>query len=552
MSVIAEFYALIKGDSSQLQAELTKTKTALGGAKTDVGAFSAASIVAFAGVAAAASAVGKVILDLANETMNYGLQVHDMALITGDSVENTSMLIQAADDARISYEQLTTAMKIAVKQGIDPSLEGMMRLADQYNAIQDPIQRSQFLLETFGKSGLQMGKLLETGSSGIKASADQARQLGLVMNEQQVANAQNYYAAIDNLGDAFSGLKYNIGNGVIPALTAFANLVSMASSNIGPLISGFNGYNAAFAIANPKTAQFTKIMSDLLFPMKGAIDITGLAIDKFKELSPVLVELGVISPQAADAFNELSGAEKNNEEYTDSWTKTWGDIPPVFEAAVGVVIEMRSALDALNEIDPNFGDKIRDQLSKMKFAAAGGKEAQVLFDSVKKAMELGVMDPEKSKKPLQDILVFYDAIKISQGEMTMWEGMKDIRDQLGLKDLDAANKLLQDMLTKQGRLEDKTVTYTTILKTIYWESSPHISPFDPSSPFYSMDDDGATGGYRGYAGGGFLVGERGPEVVSASSKGYVAPNETATIRLDEGSMRSLSKYIVDGMAMARA
>jgi hypothetical protein len=67
---------------------------------------------------------------------------------------------------------------------------------------------------------------------------------------------------------------------------------------------------------------------------------------------------------------------------------------------------------------------------------------------------------------------------------------------------------------------------------------------------------GATGGYMraagGYAGGSYLVGERGPEVVTPASQGYVAPNETATIKLDEGSMRSLSKYIVDGMSMARA
>jgi len=128
MSVIAEFYALIKGDSSQLQGELAKTKTALGSTGGEVQKLSSISVLSFAAMAGAAYKVGQTFVDLANDAMKYALQVKDMARITGDTVQETSMLIQAADDARITYDELTAAMRLAVKQGIDPSLEGMMKI----------------------------------------------------------------------------------------------------------------------------------------------------------------------------------------------------------------------------------------------------------------------------------------------------------------------------------------------------------------------------------------------------------------------------------------
>ena len=298
MSVIAEFYALIKGDSSQLQGELNKTKASLNGTGTEVNKLSNTSVLGFAAMAAGAYGVGKAIVDLANETMNYGLQVKDMARITGDTVEETSMLIQAADDARISYEELTVAMKMAVKQGIDPSIEGLMKLADQYNSIEDPIKRDQFLLETFGRSGLKMGQMMELGAAGIKASADEAQRLGLVLDNLDVEQAQKYFTSLDTLNDSMTGVKITAGNELIPVFMTIVDTVNTALMNFTALSDQFWKLKD---YAEQSVPALSLLMDAFLLfqnPIQGIIEL----VEDFKR---ELVFLGIITPEAAGLVDGL-------------------------------------------------------------------------------------------------------------------------------------------------------------------------------------------------------------------------------------------------------
>jgi antitoxin component HigA of HigAB toxin-antitoxin module len=79
----------------------------------------------------------------------------------GATPEEASKLIQAADDVQISYETLTTALEAAIRKGVEPTIEGLGGLADQYNAIQDPIERTKFLMDNFGRSGADLAPLME-------------------------------------------------------------------------------------------------------------------------------------------------------------------------------------------------------------------------------------------------------------------------------------------------------------------------------------------------------------------------------------------------------
>jgi hypothetical protein len=65
---------------------------------------------------------------------------------------------------------------------------------------------------------MEMGKLLEQGSAGIKSMADNIES-GLIVTEQAAAASKKYYAAVDKLTDAWNAFKYTVGNAVIPVLT---------------------------------------------------------------------------------------------------------------------------------------------------------------------------------------------------------------------------------------------------------------------------------------------------------------------------------------------
>lgn len=153
------------------------------------------------------------------KTINYAEQVDKLSRDLGINAEEASKLIQMTDDVFISQEALTTAMRGAIQNGIDPSIEGLKNLSDKYLAIKDPIESSKFLMDTFGKSGLEMGKLLEQGAGGIDALATSAEESGLVMSENGVNAAFEYKESLDKLNDSLDSMVYNLGSRLLPALT---------------------------------------------------------------------------------------------------------------------------------------------------------------------------------------------------------------------------------------------------------------------------------------------------------------------------------------------
>src|SRR3990167_5611056 len=161
-----------------------------------------------------------------NPTVALAKQVRDLARDIGATPEEASRLIQAADDMNVSVGTLEAGLRAAIRKGIEPTIEGMGELSDQYLSIQDPIERTKFLMDTFGRSGAELGPLMEKGSAGIKLLGDNAEAAGLVMDQEAVTAARNYEIAVDNLDDAVLGLKISLAEVAVPAVTEFTQSLS--------------------------------------------------------------------------------------------------------------------------------------------------------------------------------------------------------------------------------------------------------------------------------------------------------------------------------------
>ena len=163
MGQIGSLWYNIGAKTAELQKELTNSKAKLVQFKN--GLSEATRAVTGMDLSTAASAAGIGILvneykKAIESTMEYAYQVRTLARDIGGTPEEISKLIQASGDAQVSFESLKTAMIMANKQGIDVSIQGMSDLADQYLAIQDPLDRTRFLTDTFGRSGEQLGALM--------------------------------------------------------------------------------------------------------------------------------------------------------------------------------------------------------------------------------------------------------------------------------------------------------------------------------------------------------------------------------------------------------
>jgi hypothetical protein len=240
------------------------------------------------------------------DTVAYAEEVRDLSRALGINAEESSKLIQIADDLKIDQKQLQVAFRYALNKGVDPSIEGLKALQAEYQAIQDPIERAQFAMEKFGtRGGLEMQKVLELSSEALDEMAQSAIDAGLVLSDESVKAAREYEIAVDNLSDKVEGLKTKLGVGLIPILVEFIDLADKmtsleadtwfeegadaAAKFINKVIYGkdtVDNYNVAmerFAkeneIAIGVTEDLTGALDELSAEEGEGIDVLGMAID---------------------------------------------------------------------------------------------------------------------------------------------------------------------------------------------------------------------------------------------------------------------------------
>lgn len=164
-------------------------------------------------------AVKAAVQSVIDPTVEYAGQIRELQRTIGSTAEESSKLIQAADDVGISAGTLQSALEAAIKRGVKPTIAGIADLADEYLSIQDPIARTKFLMDNFGKSGADLAPLMLQGADGIRAAGEEAERLGLVMSQDGVDAAREYEIAMDDFNDSVLAVKLAIAQGLLPAVS---------------------------------------------------------------------------------------------------------------------------------------------------------------------------------------------------------------------------------------------------------------------------------------------------------------------------------------------
>jgi hypothetical protein len=166
----------------------------------------------------------------------YDQTIMDVMISTGGNAKESSQLVQVIDDVGISYETLKTAMKMASKEGIEPNIQSLAQLSDEYLKLAPGVERNQFLMDKFGKSGMDMARAMELGGPRLLAMNDAISE-NLILTEQEIAASEEYRQNLDNISDSAMGLKVVIGNELIPV----GNELIQHYVNIGESLQE-NGY----------------------------------------------------------------------------------------------------------------------------------------------------------------------------------------------------------------------------------------------------------------------------------------------------------------------
>ena len=417
-------------------------------------------------------AAGKVYNATIGATYEYALQVDKLSRTIGATAEESSKLIQAGDDLGLSYDAISTAMEGAIRKGYEPTIEGLGKIADKYNSIQDPIERTKFLMDTFGRTGADIAELMEQGSAGIDAMGKAAEAAGLVMGPDAIADAKEYRTAVDDLGDAWMGLKIKIGTGALPLATDTIKAAMKTAENPSP--NWFGGYSDA--------VEFVK-------------EIIRLEKERNAVEEAAKAGIGV----QADMNEKLYGMRDAVEQIDFNKLETGINIDSgPARAAADELERVKSSVEAFNSIDISFGSKIAAELDKIAFQQAGGDKIQQAFEQVKAAVDAGKITPEEAQGMYQELLTASEAVKVKMGEINPHQAAQNIQKELG-GSLTDSKKRVDDIIK---RLNDIPSHITTELDIIINQSGGTV-----------VGDGGSDGGGRGNE--PEVIGGRVPDVVIA-------------------------------------
>ena len=218
------------------------------------------------GAAAATVALGALALAVGKAIDNAD-QIRDLSIRLGTSTETLSAFGYAASQTGTDLDALGRGMKILAKNAADaikPTSEqarifdalgisvtdvtGRLKdqsvlipeIADAFKGMEDGTTKTALALALFGKSGTEMIEFLNQGSGGLKEFEDKARSLGIVIDSETAAAADEFNDIMGDLKAIVAGGALTVAKELLPALKDAATALA-AMAHEGDLAKNIAG-----------------------------------------------------------------------------------------------------------------------------------------------------------------------------------------------------------------------------------------------------------------------------------------------------------------------
>jgi|GEM_PF-3261782 len=239
-----------------------KFQKGLASAQNKLRDFAAQATKAGAALAAAGTAMVAGLIGTAKVFADTGAALSDMSQRTGVTVESLSALQYAAGQSGTSLEKLEDSLKDLSKnlveagqgnQGIVDtltqlgvslnSLQGLnteqqfLKMADALSKVPDVGTRAAIAMKLFGEGGRQLLPLMAGGAAGIRKLMNDARELGVVLSNDDAQAAKKLKQEFTELHASFEALKITVGSAVAGELTSFLKYLNDASPAVLKAVS---------------------------------------------------------------------------------------------------------------------------------------------------------------------------------------------------------------------------------------------------------------------------------------------------------------------------
>lgn len=313
-------------ESEGLAAQTTLTGKAMSKLGLD-GAKTGDLLKAVAPVAVGAAFV-KFGLDAVEAFAGATSAVRGFQRVSGTSAEDASKLTFAVKELGVAPDSAATAFgRLATRLGtgkVDLAQYGVevaknkdgttdlagtvANLADAYQKTADPTARAALANEAFGKSWQTLAPLLGKSAADLKQIYDQAGKDHQLFSQDDLERGRAFALATKQLSDAFSGLKIELGQALIPVVTQTATTLTSGVQAADDATSALGGLSGAATILMGN-------INPLQFGAHGVSAATSLMSGHFVDAGKNALEA---LPGIGGFASAIFGSEEASNKFTDA------------------------------------------------------------------------------------------------------------------------------------------------------------------------------------------------------------------------------------------
>lgn len=159
-----------------------------------------------------------------------GLTDTDLSTITGSMSKLTKSMGEMAKSGEASDAMKRLGVNIYDANGqLKAADEVFLEVIDRLGNMESGVERDALAMEIFGKSAQELNPLIETGRAGIEAYAQEAHDMGAVLDQDALGSLGEMNDSFDRLEQAGIALKNTIGVMLAPAITAVTTAITNLS-----------------------------------------------------------------------------------------------------------------------------------------------------------------------------------------------------------------------------------------------------------------------------------------------------------------------------------
>lgn len=163
----------------------------------------------------------------------FNSQLDKFSRLIGDAAQGSKTAIDAFGKIGVSVTDAAGKLKTTDELFVEVS-EKIQRVGSQ-------AEQAAVLTDLFGKSGVKLVQVFKDGPAGLAAYAEQARELGLVLDEDMVKKAAAANDKFDALSKAIKTQFIAVAIEAAPAVSILANALLSVASTANDAVGVFRG-----------------------------------------------------------------------------------------------------------------------------------------------------------------------------------------------------------------------------------------------------------------------------------------------------------------------